>query len=214
MVSKYRIAIIDKSPIFSLGMMLAIRHDKRLVVVAQGKTARDSERIVVDNEPDVLILDAAVTGSLGIIQAVGLAHRNIKMILLASTEGWEHAAHALRAGAHGYITRRVTGPDLVKAVLAICDGERFVTPEIAWHLARYTAMPPAQRNVATIPQLNFREQQVFDYMTRGLSNPEIASKLGIGISTVRLYTTIVFRKLGVRNRLGAIAATNAIASPI
>jgi DNA-binding NarL/FixJ family response regulator len=212
MVNKCRIAIIDKSPIFSIGVVQTIRRDRRLIIVAQGTTVADSERIISENEPDVLLLDASVSGSLGVIQAVGLAQRNTKVLLLASTEDLEHAAAALRAGAHGYITRRVAGPVLVKAIVAIYGGERYVTPELAWHLAKNFAMPPAQHKVANMPQLSIREHQVLDFITSGLSNLEIAGRLDLGLSTVKLYKTIAFRKLGVRNRLEAIAAMNTSAS--
>jgi DNA-binding NarL/FixJ family response regulator len=211
MCGKCRVAIIDKSPLFSVGVVQAIRHDKRLIVVTQSKTAVDLAQIADEYEPDVLLMDTTVPGYLGAIQMVGLAHRNLKILLLASSEGWELAADAFRLGVHGYITRRVDGPELIKAILATHAGERYITPELAWHLAKNLVSAHSKPNDK--PRLSTREQQVLNLISRGLGNREIANKLNLGLSTVRLYKTIVFRKLGARNQLEAVAAMNTIASP-
>lgn len=203
---KCRIAIVDIYPLFREGAAHVIRRDKSLIVVAEGTTAEDAEQLVRKNEPDILLLEAAVPGSLGAAQAILRAHQNVKLIFLASAEDQEHATQALHVGAHGYIMKGITGVELVKAIAAVHSGERYVTPDLAWRLIMKSASSPAQRKIADRPHLGIREQQVLDHTSRGLTNQEIARTLGLGLSTIKHYKTLAFRKMGVRNRLEASLA--------
>ena len=209
MVDECRIVIVDVYPLFREGAVRAIRRDQTLIVVAGGATAEDAEQLVRENEPCVLLLEVAVPGSLRAATAILQAHQNVKVIFLASAEDHEHATRAVHAGAHGYILKSITGPELVKAIAAVRGGERYVSPDLAWRLVATPAS--TQREIAGRPHLSIREQQVLDCTSRGLTNQEIARTLGLGFSTVKYYKTLAFRRMGVRNRLEGIAAVKKLA---
>lgn len=210
-----RIAIVDPYPIFREGIVQAISRTEHFSVVAEGTTAEDAERLVRQDQPDILLLEVAVPGSLKAAEAILRAHKNVKVVFLASAEDREHITQALRAGVHGYMLKGITGPELVRAMEVIHGGERYITPDLAWHLVTKPrpAASPAQAKAAGAPHLSVREQQVIDYAARGLTNKEIARILGLGLSTIKHYKTLAFKKMAVRNRLEAIAKAGQFAKP-
>jgi DNA-binding NarL/FixJ family response regulator len=205
---KLRVVVVDKYPIFRTGVVQALRRDKNIVVVGEGATAEEAEQCAGAKEPHILLLEAAVPGSLKAVQAIIHANRNVKVIFLASTEDQEHVTRALHAGVHGYIMKGVTGRELVKAVKAVSSGERYITPALAWHLITHPAPAVTRRESEIKPLLSIREQQVLDCTKKGLTNHEIASILGLAVGTIKYYKTLAFKKIGVRNRLEAIVVTN------
>ena len=207
MADKIRIAIVDHYPIFRQGVVQAIGRAKNIVVVAEGATAEDAEHFAREWKLDVLLLEAAVPGSLAAAKAILQAHPNAKVIFLAASEDDEHASDALHAGAHGYVMKGITGPELVKTIKAVHGGERYISPELAWRLVTRPAPAPVEDR----PHLSLREQQVLDHTSKGLSNQEIAQILGLAVGTIKYYKTLVFKKMGARNRLEAILAADKIA---
>jgi two-component system, NarL family, nitrate/nitrite response regulator NarL len=199
-----RIAIVDKYPIFRIGLAQAIRRDKSCTVVAEGATADDARQIVREKKPHLLLLEAAVPGSLGAAQTILRAHRDVKVVILASAEDLDYAIQVVQAGAHGYIMKGITGSELVKALAAVHSGERYLTPDLAWRLVTKPTLAAAQSQAPIWRDLSVREQQVLDYSSKGLSNNEIARALGLGLSTIKYYKTLAFRKMGVRNRIEAV----------
>jgi len=200
--------VVDKYPIFRTGVVQALRRDKNIVVVGEGATADEAELCAIEKDADILLLEAAVPGSLKAVQAIIHAKRSVKVIFLASTEDQEHVTRALNAGVHGYIMKGVTGQELVKAVKAVHSGERYITPALAWHLITRPAPATLRRDSEIRPLLSIREQQVLDCTKKGLTNHEIASILGLAVGTIKYYKTLAFKKIGVRNRLEAIVVTN------
>ena len=208
MADKLRVVVVDKYPIFRTGVVQALRRDKNIVVVGEGATAEEAELCAIEKDADILLLEAAVPGSLKAVQAIIHAKRTVKVIFLASTEDQEHVTRALNAGVHGYIMKGVTGRELVKAVKAVHSGERYITPALAWHLITRPAPATLRRDSEIRPLLSIREQQVLDCTKKGLTNHEIASILGLAVGTIKYYKTLAFKKIGVRNRLEAIVVTN------
>jgi DNA-binding NarL/FixJ family response regulator len=205
-----RIAIVDVYPLFREGVVQAMRQGKNFVVVGEGSTADDAQQIVREKEPDVLLLEAAVAGSLKIAQAILRTHKNVKVAVLASIEDQEHIAQALHIGVHGYIMKGITGAELVRAIQVIRAGERYITADLAWLLVTDSGPAPTQREAGNKSNLSIREQQVIDYTSKGMTNQEIARALGLALGTIKYYKTLAFRKLGVRNRLEAITCGRAI----
>jgi DNA-binding NarL/FixJ family response regulator len=210
MADPLRLAIVDNYPIFRDGVVQVLRRHKNILVVAEGATAKEAEQFAGNKRIDMLLLEVAVPGSLRAAQAIMRAHPTVKVVFLASTEDEEHATQALRAGAHGYIMKGITGPDLIKAIKAVHSGERFISSDLAWRLVTKPAPPPGQLADTGKP-LSLREQQVLDHTSKGLTNQEIASVLGLAVSTIKYYKTLAFKKMGVRNRVEAIFAVNKIA---
>jgi DNA-binding NarL/FixJ family response regulator len=202
-----RVAIVDNDPIFRDGVAQALRKQKNLVIVALGSTAKEAVQFADAENLDILLVEVAVPGSLRAAQAIMQAHSAIKIVFLASTDDQELADQALRGGAHGYIVKGITGTELIAAIETIHGGKRYITPDLAWLAARSVGL--VRDGSAFGKRLSVREQQVLDHTSKGLTNQEIATVLGLTVSTIKYYKTLAFRKVGARNRLEAILAVKA-----
>ena len=206
MASECRVAIVDTYPLYRVGIALAISRQADFTVVGEGTTAEDAERFARIRNPHVLVLEADVPDSLGAAKAILRAYQGVRILFLALVEDPEFAIGTIHAGAHGYLTKDVTGHELVGAIATIHAGHRYMAPDLAWRLITKPASSPARREVADREHLSPREQQVLDYSSHGLSNQEISSMLGLGLSSVKSCKTLAYKKLGVRNRVEAALA--------
>jgi DNA-binding NarL/FixJ family response regulator len=210
MADTLRIAVVDKYPIFRAGVVQALLRQKKMDVVGEGASAKDAENLVREHKPDVLLVEIAVPDCLQLVRALVRERPSLKVIVLASAEDEDHAVQALQAGVHGYIMKGITGLELAEAVRSVCRGVRYITPELAWQLVtRSGSAPVVDRGVMASPSLNVREQQVLDYTLKGLTNIEIARILGLGLSTIKYYKTILYRKMRVRNRVEVLVKATA-----
>ena len=201
-----RVAIVDQWPLYRVGAVLAITRQADFAVVGEGTTAEDVERLARKRNPHVLLLEA--TCPTAWVQP-RQSCECIRVSRYCSLRWWktpEFAIGVIRAGAHGYITKGVTGQELVRSVATIHAGQRYIAPDLAWRLITKPASSPARRKVTDSSRLSPREQQVLNYSSQGLSNQEISHMLGLGLSTIKSCKTVAYRKIGVRNRVEAALA--------
>ena len=206
MADRCRVAIVDQCSLYRVGAVLAITRQADFAVVGEGATAEDAERLARIRNPHVLLLEADMPDSLGAAKTILRVHQSVKILFLALVEDPEFAFGVIRAGAHGYITKGVTGQELVTSVATIHAGQRYIAPDLAWRLITKPASSPARREVTDRSRLSPREQQVLNYSSQGLSNQEISHMLGLGLSTIKSCKTVAYRKIGVRNRVEAALA--------
>jgi two-component system, NarL family, nitrate/nitrite response regulator NarL len=205
LADEIRVAVVDIYPLFRDGVVQAVRRTKGLAVVAEGASASEVEAFARTIRVDVLLIEAAVPGSLDILQRVRQIKPRQKIIFMAAGDDCEHARQALQSGAHGYVLKNVSARELVEIIKGVHAGALFVSPDLAVRLLRRPAqVQPEERPQNQVPRLTVREQQVLDQVALGLTTVEIAGRLGLSFSTIQNYKTLLFKKLGVRNRLEAI----------
>jgi two-component system invasion response regulator UvrY len=204
-VDKIRIGIVDVYPIFRDGVVQAIARAENLTVVAAGSSSEDARRLAW--RCDVLLVEPAVPGSLDLAKEI-LEHTNTKVVFLSACVDDEHAKDALHLGVHGYLIKEVTGSELVNALRAVHSGARHIPTDLAWRL-----LGPTEVKRKPVQPLGIREQQVLDHTSKGLTNAQVAGLLGLSVSTIKRYKTKLFRRIGVRNRLEALAKVGQIKKP-
>jgi DNA-binding NarL/FixJ family response regulator len=204
-----RVAVIDPYPIFREGVVQTITRSQELLLVADGSTVAEARRAAREANPDILLIDISIPEG-GIEAAVGIARSgsNCKLVVLTAMDDVMSVSKALAAGVKGYILKGVSGAELVAAIKTIHRGLPFVTPELASRLlteAKGGALLP-MREAKLQAALSYREQQILDHVSKGLTNKEIADRLGLTVGTIKHYVTQLFKKMNVRNRLEAIQA--------
>jgi DNA-binding NarL/FixJ family response regulator len=115
----------------------------------------------------------------------------------------------LGAGVRGYILKGVSGNELVAALKTIHAGQPFVTPELASRMLVEGEVSP--RSATRLP-LSVRERQVLDHLSVGLTNKEIAARLGLQVKTIKFYLAGLFKKLNVTNRVQAMKTVRELES--
>jgi DNA-binding NarL/FixJ family response regulator len=207
MFSSIRIGLVSDQPIFRTGLSEALRVSENFAVVAHGQTAEDAYRMAADASLDILLLEIEIPGiGTGAVRAICGAKPGTKVVVLTAVDSEGAIIDALRLGARGYILKEITGADLRHALEAVHGGQYYVTPtllsRVLPHLLTRNEAPIVTRD---LNGLTARERQVLGGLCRGLTNQEIAAALGLSVKTVKQHTTLLFAKLGVRNRVEASA---------
>ena len=205
-----RVVLVDDHEMVLEGLkaMLA-RFAGRVRVVGTASSAEEAQRVVSALDPDVVLCDVRLRGSSGLDlcrRLVELDPRR-RVLLLSVYEDEQYLYQALRVGAAGYLLKRVGGEELVTSLEMVHAGETVVDTTLAGRVASSAARlhsgefwPGARLG------LSQRESEVLGFLVAGLSNRAIATKLVIGEETVKSHTRSIYRKLGVGDRAGAVAA--------
>jgi two-component system, NarL family, nitrate/nitrite response regulator NarL len=200
-----KVAVIDADPLFRDGVVKAFNAQPGFAVVAIGATGRDAIDIAHAHCLDIMLIDPARwdCGS-PLVAQVKQVQPHIKVVLLARSEDEDHIAEALRAGAQGYVLKRISGPDLMQALCAVHAGEEYIPPGLATRLL-LIKKPEVKVSVGrnAVDSLNAREEQILLLLMRGMTNREIAAEIRLSLNTVSRYVTNLLQKMHVRNRVEA-----------
>jgi DNA-binding NarL/FixJ family response regulator len=169
--------------------------------------------------PDVVLLDVHLPGGGGraVLETLRAQLPEVKWLALSVSDAAEDVIAVIRAGARGYVTKTISGPDLRDAVRRVADGDVVFSPRLAGFVldafAAGGAAPAPAEDPATDPGLDLlsaREREVMQLLARGYTYREIGSRLFISVKTVESHASNVLRKLQLsnRNELTRWAATN------
>jgi len=208
MGSFIRIGLVTDQPIFCTGLTAALNASETLTVVAHGQTAEDALRMATDATLDILLLEIEIPGvGTNAVRTICRVRPNTKVVVLSAVDDEAAIIEALRLGARGYILKDVTGAELRRAVEAVHRGQYYITSTLLSRvLPNLLTRNDAQIVARDLNGLTSRERQVLSGLCQGLTNQEIAVTLGLSVKTVKQHTTLLFAKLGVRNRVEATAA--------
>ena len=153
--------------------------------------------------PDVVLLDVHLPGGGGVAVIAGVAprHPEVKFLALSVSDAAEDVIAVIRAGARGYVTKTISGPELADAIRRVAEGDAVFSPRLAGFVLDAFAGEPAR--AARIPSSTCspaREREVLRLIARGWSYKEIGRELAISVKTVESHVSAVLRKLQLSNR--------------
>ncbi len=177
-------------------------------VVGEAGDGAEGARLVLELEPDVVLMDLRmpVVDGIEATRRIVAAGCPTRVLVLTTFEGEELTIRALRAGAAGYLLKDAGGARLVSAVEAVAAGERPLAPEVVARLVASVADRPAARppDLRRLAPLSERERDVLALIGAGRSNAEIAAGLFISPATVKSHVRHILAKLDLRDRAQAI----------
>jgi DNA-binding NarL/FixJ family response regulator len=210
-----RVFVVDDHAMVRAGVRVELGDDVTFVGEAPDVgTAVEGIRATV---PDVVLLDVHLPGGGGraVLETLRTELPEVKWLALSVSDAAEDVIAVIRAGAKGYVTKTISGPDLLDAVRRVAEGDVVFSPRLAGFVldafAAIGAPEPAEE--ATDPGLDLlsaREREVMQLLARGYTYREIGSRLFISVKTVESHASNVLRKLQLsnRNELTRWAATN------
>jgi DNA-binding NarL/FixJ family response regulator len=158
-------------------------------------------------QPDVVLLDVHLPGGGGqaVLAAVKTAQPQVRFLALSASDAPEDVIAVIRAGARGYVTKTISGAELVEAIRRVAHGEAVISPRLAgFVLDAFAALPPAALDLAALDpeldQVTPRERDVLRLIARGYTYKEIARELFISTKTVESHVSSVLRKLQLSTR--------------
>jgi DNA-binding NarL/FixJ family response regulator len=209
---KTRVVIADDQKLFAGSMKIVLEGygDRDIEVVGIAYDGAEAVALVHATRPDVVLMDVRMPVMDG-VEATRLIHEAlplVRIMILTTFDDDEYVRDALSHGAVGYVLKEIQPNELVAAVKAVAAGSYLISPSVGIRLAskaaRDAGSPPRELLNETFPGLSRREAEVLDLMLRSYDNHEIAGALGIAEQTVKNYTSTLYAKLGVADRLHAI----------
>lgn len=186
-------------------------------VVGEAGDVAEAVAGVRATRPDVVLLDVHLPGGGGraVLETVRAELPDVRWLALSVSDAAEDVIAVIRAGARGYVTKTISGPDLRDAVARVAGGDAVFSPRLAGFVldafAAVPAAPAPQPDVDPgLDLLSAREREVMQLLARGYTYREIGQRLFISVKTVESHASNVLRKLQLsnRNELTRWAATN------
>jgi DNA-binding NarL/FixJ family response regulator len=195
------VVIVDDHRIFRTGVRAEL--GEMVDVRGEAGSVDEAVRLIDETRPDVVLLDVQMPGGGGVevIREVAATRPDQRFLALSVSDAAEDVISVIRAGARGYVTKTITGPELAEAVRRVREGDAVFSPRLAgFVLDAFADSLPADEVDSELDQLTSREREVLRHIARGYLYKEIAMRLGISTKTVEAHVSSVLRKLQLSNR--------------
>jgi DNA-binding NarL/FixJ family response regulator len=186
---RFGVLLVDNRDIVHIGLRVVLRRQPWVTRVLSARRGADAELIASRHAPRVALVDLFVGEEWGTEICGAIRDRSPDVrVLLTSSSGslTQHAARA--AGASGFVAKDCPVPQLLAAIRAVAEGRQ----QFVWR-------PEVARGSLTV-----RQQQILHLMAEGATNGAIADSLGLSLDTIKHHATLIYRRLDVRNRAGAV----------
>ncbi|MER5355934.1 response regulator transcription factor [Kitasatospora sp. NPDC002551] len=213
-----RVVIADDEPMVRAGVRAVLATDPGIEIVAETGDGREAVELVRRHRPDVAVLDIRMPGTDGIAAAAEIRRSAVTtrtgaatgIVMLTTFGEDDYILRALGGGANGFLIKSGEPEELIAGVRSVAGGAAYLSPRVAArvvaHLAATGAGGPADRRAAAqhrVAGLTARERDVLALVAAGLSNGQIARRIGVVEGTVKAHVSNVLARLGVANRAAA-----------
>lgn len=206
-MGKLTVFLVDDHPLMRNALEAAINAAPDMMLVGQAGTGRDALTIIPTMRPDVILIDLLMPemSGLELIANLSLTCPEQRLLVFSSLVEKDKILQALQSGALGYLSKDAPREELIEAIRTVGAGEVYLPPKIAGSMMRALRDMSTQKGPESLTQsLTAREQEVFDLLGKGHSDREIAQKLHIAESTVRVHIHHVMNKLNMDTRRGLV----------
>ncbi len=212
-MDRVTILVVDDHPLFRQGVVNVFSVESDLEVVGQTDNGEDALAMIRLLKPEIAVLDVNLPDMNGqqVMRQVVAEKLPTRVILLTAYDDVSQMAYAMRGGAAAYCSKDVKPETLVWVLRQVRDGKHVLDEQImepaaleSWLAAQADGSARAYRDPGeTYAPLSAREMEVLTYVTKGMSNKEIAALLRISHQTVKNHITAILHKLDVEDRTQA-----------
>jgi len=194
------VLVVDDHKVVRKGLRTFISVNDDLELVGEAGNGEEALHQVAALQPDVVLMDLKMPVMDGptAIEQIRLRYPDVQIVALTSFDDESLAQRALQAGAIGYLFKDADEDELIAAIRFAAEGKGVVAPE-----AMRALMGSSDDEYAV--RLTGREQEILELVAQGLTNPQIANKLVISVSTVNFHVHNLLDKLGAKTRTEAVA---------
>jgi DNA-binding NarL/FixJ family response regulator len=201
-----RVFLVDDHALIRSGIRAEL--GSQVELVGEADEVEAAIEMILERLPDVVLLDVHMPdgGGQSVLEAVIAQESSVKFLALSVSDAAEDVIAIIRAGARGYVTKNIEGPELIEAVHRIAAGDAVFSSRLAGFVLDAFASQNGDAGATPPPfdpeldQLTVREREVLRLIARGYAYKEIAAELNIAIKTVESHVSAVLRKLQLSNR--------------
>ena len=206
MTDPTRVLIVDDHAMFRAGVRAEL--GGAVDVVAEAADVDEAVAAIGREHPDVVLLDVHLPGGGGaeVMRRIALSPSAAgseapRFLALSVSDAAEDVIATIRGGARGYVTKTITGPELVDAIRRVADGDAVFSPRLAgFVLDAFAGAIEVSAVDEDLDRLTEREREVMRLIARGYAYKEVAKELFISIKTVETHMSSVLRKLQLSSR--------------
>jgi DNA-binding NarL/FixJ family response regulator len=223
MEEKMRIMLADDQTLIteSLSTFLT-NYAEDMEVVGIATNGRQAVSMADKQNPDIILMDVLMPEING-VEAAGMIkakHPEIKIIMLSTYDDDEYVRAALLAGSSGYLLKDISPTELIATIRALKNNVIQISPEIAKNLVQQKYnnedetideekyITGVSGSLPWLKTLTRREREIFTLLATGFDNDQIAEKLCLALQTVKNHISIIYSKLGVKDRFEIIRLAN------
>ncbi len=217
-----RLMIVDDHDLVRVGLRGFFQDQEDIVLVGEAENGRDALEKARELQPDVILVDVKLPDMSGIevVKEIKESEKGavIEALMLTVYDDLDLALQAIKMGAIGYILKDCDKEELLNAVRRASRGEPQLSPDISLKILGLLRSGREERLLEQVrdrlvkdglreqepPSLTEREKEVLQLLAQGQSNKAIAEKLFISVSTVKVHTRNIYRKLGTKDRSSAV----------
>ncbi len=193
------ILLVDDHTLVRTGIARMLADETDMEVIGEVNNGEEAIEFIGDSDyvlPDIVLMDARMPGMGGIEATRQILERapRTRVIAMSSVVSGVIPSQMLRAGALGFLTKNIEIDDMLKAIRTVAEGNHYVTPEVATHLA---LDPFAHNGGSVFDKLSRRELQIAQLLTDGKKVSQISDYLDLSPKTVYSYRYRIFEKLGI-----------------
>ncbi|HXT11311.1 MAG TPA: response regulator transcription factor [Candidatus Angelobacter sp.] len=203
---RYRAVLADENPLCRKGLHVLLLEDGRFNIVAETDNGETALKLILDQKPDVAILDAALPGLSGLEIAALLKTKNraANLVLLASLKDERLFNQAINLGVKGFVLKRNTGSEILDCVRTVARGESYISSLLTdFLLRRRSSIESLGKRKPGLGNLTRAERRILKRIAQGKTSREIAAESGVSPRTVDSHRAHICEKLGLSgsNRL-------------
>jgi DNA-binding NarL/FixJ family response regulator len=205
-----RIVIADDHELARAGLRAMLTDQRGFELVGETSNGQEALLLCRRLQPDLALVDVRMPGMDGLstCRAIKQECPATSVILVTMHANPEYLFEALKAGAAGYVLKDVSQRELISAVQGVLRGESILNQELVARLLQRLASETQSREGLPPGRLSPREREVLELLAKGQTNREIARKLTVSVSTVKIHVEHILAKLGVSDRTqAAVRAT-------
>jgi DNA-binding NarL/FixJ family response regulator len=198
--------LADDHAVLREGLAFLLAAEPDIDVVGAAANGRDAVARIEHLSPDVAVLDIAMPELNGLEAARRLRQVSpeTQVIILSMHNAPKFVTHALQIGVRGYVLKEAASQEVLRAVRAVAEGRRFLSPDVAdVVMASYGTEEPAG-GAGSLEKLTSREREVLQLVAEGRTSAEIAETLSLSLRTIQTYRSRIMSKLGIHDVPGLV----------
>lgn len=203
-----RVVLVDDQALTRAGLRMLCETTDDIHIVAEADHGHKAVQAVERESPDLVLMDLRMPGMDGITAAARIrsSRPGVRILILTTFDDDDHLFPALSAGADGFLVKDAAPEDVLDGIRRVAAGDSVFSPAVMRRLVRAaietrTSVDGAIAGKANLDKLTAREREVLALVGEGLSNAEIATRLHVGITTVKTHVGSLMTKTGTSNRV-------------
>ncbi len=200
-LGEIRVLLVEDHTLVREGIISLLASDPTIKVVGQAEDGQEGVEKALELRPDVVLMDISLPKMSGLDATARIKGEapEIKVLVISMYDNDEYVIQVLKYGASGYVLKKAMAQELISAIKTICDGDTYLYPPIATKLVNQVIRSKGRTGAVEQDPLSERENEILQYVAKGLTNKEIASLLNLSYRTVQTHRANIMKKLDIHS---------------